>query len=587
MTPCLRIILCALILPFAFSCAHHPEQPEKELGTGRPSPAYIRWIEEQSCLRRVPDLLRIVSGSHLSWSEKAASFDILSSAPTWLAVSPDASAWSGGRSFFLTAASRDLAGLLSSCGFQGLLVSSAFESGRDWKGLPSRHTSDNMPACMEFSRTAGTEEEYAGLQRDLAGAGLFSGGEILPSAIAAGPDFTLAVHGVRDYPSLFAMEELPRDVWHLLPDVPEGAAGADVGNLRHHPGLSPFMPDLPADMRSGRNPAGWAATGKTAGVDGVERRWAYRFSSSPDTPVLHWDDPAGTARKLLEASLIRQAGLRRQALCAFSASAWFGLVPRPARREGINGLEPALSSIRQLSRSALRYGSSLLLEDEVPPEDIPILLSAGAAFVRDGFTPEPLRRALLTGDARPLAAAISCAASKGTDFRRLWRGSIPSPAGAAPTAAETAVLQSSPEFVLKAHALQIAVQAFLPGLLVLEASELSGSVPDGPEGSLPVWHMDGSPSTRRGLPAGRSAYSGSSLFSAEIAPLLRLRASSAIASSVLEGASASPDGSVLFLTLLLPDGSKGMLSANFTPRRSESGKSGPSLLPFGWTFRRS
>ncbi|MCQ2444626.1 MAG: hypothetical protein MJ061_03950, partial [Mailhella sp.] len=450
MNPCLRI-LCAIILPLAAACARPAAQIGEKLETGRPSPAYIRWLEEQSCLHRAPDLLRIVSGSHLAWSEKAASFDILAEAPTWIAASPGSSAWTGSGGFFSAAVSRNIARTLCDLGFQGMLVSGAFESGRDWKGLPARHTADSMPAGMEFSRTAGTEEEYAALQRTLAEARMSAGGELLPSAIAAGPDFTLAVHGVRTYPSLFAMEELPRALWHLLPEPPDGASGAVIGNPAGQPGLAPLLPVLRADLRSSSAPAGWAATGKVTGIDGAERRWAYRFSGDPETPVLHWDDPAGTAGSLAEASLIRQAGLRRQALCAFSASAWFGLVPR-SPDDGRESLEPALSAVRRLSRAARRYGSCLLLEDALPPEDIPILLSAGGGFVRDTITPAPLGNALLTADARPLAAAVTQALKQGIDFRRLWRGGIPSPAGSARTAAETAAaLSSSPEQLRKKH----------------------------------------------------------------------------------------------------------------------------------------
>jgi hypothetical protein len=71
-----------------------------------------------------------------------------------------------------------------------------------------------------FDDQFGTEDEFRAMCRVAAAHGGAVIDDIVPGHTGKGADFRLAEMRVGDYPGIYHMVEIPRDDWHLLPDVP-------------------------------------------------------------------------------------------------------------------------------------------------------------------------------------------------------------------------------------------------------------------------------------------------------------------------------------------------------------------------------
>ena len=542
-----RLLPALLPLLLLLSCMAKPT-PSLEERPLRPGPAYIQWLEEQACLRKAPELTAIVSGSSLSWRQGSHASLLPDDARVWFRLSPALTAWSGRDSFFVALGRSGVAGSLRGLGVHGLFLTGCADTGDDWAGRsPARHLGEDG-TNLSFGRTAGTREDYDRLLSALSGAGLLAGGTLLPAHTGMGADFSLAVRAVRDYPGLYAMTEVPQEAWPLLPSLKENdtaALSAEASAALRARGELP--PPLVQDTGC-LSSLGWAATGPVAGVDGVKRRWLYRWFEAPDRPVLYWDDPSGAAQRVLNASLIQQVGLNHQALVGLSAAAWLGL---DVLSPGGNGtpeetLEPGLSAVRALARNAHRYGAAVLLLDELPMDHLALMKRAGVDFAFDSVLSPALERSLLAEDAAALCRSLRRSLRLNVSHASLWRSTadgLPRPSLApllplmpegwpelllrpgdsadgirvnAPTLAAM-VCGLTPgarpgteelSAVKNAHLLQLAARIFLPGLLMLSGSDLDGGLPQGKDwpGTPPLWRLDSLPSSRRGLPSGLALY---------------------------------------------------------------------------------
>ncbi len=568
------LALLILLLP---SCS--PSPPRQQISVqGRPSPAYTQWLESQACLRKAPQLASIVSGTAINWLENGSG--LTGKAKVWAVLSP--SAFPGDKNAFFKALGQDgLLRSLADLGAEGLFLRDAAEN----TSLLSRAFSDpresQAAVSFDFGAQAGSERDYGDLFSLARAGGIDLGGELLPAATGAGADFVLGCMGVRDYPGMYVMAEIPREHWALLPDP-----GREISPLsKDSAGLLAENKLLPGTMLQDDPsltgiPSGWAATGIRQGIDGVGRRWIYRWYGRPESPVLNWRDPSAAARRVLEASLINQAGIRHQALVGIRAGAWVGMNADDGDSK-TPSLEPALSAIRDLSASARRYGSELLLEDHFPPEILPEILPCSAGFVRDGYACPSLEESIGLHNAAPLRTMLQKALADHADIRRLWHSAeevFPSPrlflsGGAAtftehglahagaplkyasgamhvPHGQETAAPPARTKIAHQQADLRKAILACLPGLLLL-----------GEDDVLPF----------RPLPSGKGISAGSLPGTSPAAEhrqflkkLIGLRAGLGLPDARLLSLPASEHPCVFNMLLALPDGRSLLFSGNLS-----------------------
>lgn len=623
-------IFLSLVLMLT-GCARFPQGGRKPELPGRTGPVYVQWMEEQSCLRKATDITSVVSGSSLGWQRGSGRTQLPQEARIWFHASVPLTTWTGQTSFLAALARDSSASKLASLGVQGIFLSGLSDTGDEWAGRSPASGLGEDETSLGFGRLSGTEEDYQAFLATFSHAGLLTGGMLLPAHTGMGPDFFLASRAVRDYPGLYAMTELsPDNASRLVPETLRNAtpeSGQESIPTAHQPPaqISSIFPLAPRQIEvlTGAGllpeslvqdnlpltdvPRGWAMTGPVAGVDGVQRRWLYRWYARPDRPVLHWDDPSGTARRILEASLIQQTGLRHQILAGVSIGAWMGLDASSDTPDREQAATPGRQALSDLARNAHRYGAALLVKDAFALPDLAGLQRSGADFFFDSALSPSLELALLMQSAAPLRSSLRLALKLNIDQRKLWRGTpdgtsfpgadallpfIPSAwknrlisrrggvdelrlnaptlaaviCGLEPGARPDGIMSRS---IRDIHLLQIATRSFLPGLLMLSGSDLDGGLPDGLtwRATPPLWQMHAMPSSRQGLPSGYALYRhlpASESMEEPLSRMLQTRISTDIASATLVAVPSCGADTVLAAVSVLPGGGHLAFFGNFS-----------------------
>ena len=561
------------------SCAPVQHAPQRGIQE-RAAPHYVQWLESQACLREAPRLTAIVSGTSLNWLRSGSGLS--GKALAWAVASP--SAFPEHRNAFFTAlGNAEFLSQLSDLGVEGIFLEDAAEKGSLLSRAISEDDSEAKAVSLKFGPHAGTEQEYERLLSEARGKTLALGGELLPSATGMGADFVLSTLGVRDYPGMYVMTEIPSDLWSKIPspDKEISMVPADLTELLAENGI------IPKKMRQDGSPvtgtaSGWAVTGIRQGIDGVARRWIFRWHGKPGFPVLNWQDPSAAARRVMEASLIRQAGLRHQSLVGMRAGAWLGMTAG-SDEIPLSGIEPAFSAIRDLSASARRYGAEFLLEDYIPAKFLPAIASGNAGFTRNSYACPALEISIMLQNAAPLRNMLQKALDANADLGRLWNASsdiFPFPAqffdlpdarklspdlvsairpgdegdSRAILELKQGVPSSDAKTMRNVLELQKAVLACLPGLLLLGRDDVMPRLASYREGES--------------IPA--PLFSQTDLFNYQhtLKKLIRLRAILGIPRGRLESLPAASSQSILNMLFTFPEGKQLLFTGNFSSRHA-------------------
>lgn len=386
---------------------------------GRADPGFLQWLERQSLLGAAPEAAVVVSGSEIGWrapgSPPVPSL-LLTEADMWLSVEPRLLLTGGKRSALEELAQPPVFEALRACGIRGVYLRAAAEAGAVWGYDRAATTTGNDITGHGFAEDVGTEEDFSRLAHTASKSRTLLASDLVPAATGLGPDFFLAARGVRDYPGLYCAIEIPRDLWGLLPP-PEGewrgvALDASQTSALVERGILPAR--LARDALVWAATGGWASTGEVRGADGTLRRWVYRFHQKPGRPVLNWNDPSATARRTLSASAIRQVGLRRLPLVGLE------IAPLAGQEAGgaTVSTAPLPEAARSLGREVRRYGGWTWMRDMLPFADLQDIMPDGPDFATSPVTTTTVEHALLTEDASALRDCIDSALESGLEFRR-------------------------------------------------------------------------------------------------------------------------------------------------------------------------
>lgn len=597
---------------------------EESTDLPRADPGYLQWLEKQSMLAESAELARIVSGTELPWrtAENGDRSDILlDAADIWLRVHPAGLLCGGSHTVLKELAEDFVLNALQRAGIRGLFIAPAGESGDLWlEKSDSDNASGEDVVSLGFSERIGSDKDFDLLRERAEKRGIQIGGDVLSPAVGMGPDFQLAARAVREYPGAFMMVEMPRAAWGALPPI--GKPGDVLPLSREQIALLSSERLLPPAVAREAAPwargGDWTATGEIRCADGQLRRWVFRSHIRPTRPLLNWDDPSGAAQRIFSGSVIRQVGVLRQALAGIHIEPLIGLdaAYTPAQR----GLEPGPSALRSLTREIRRYGGWSIQRDYLPAALNAQILEAGPDFISDNITSPAAEYALLTGDTAPLREML--AASKNLDHRRLMRG-LPGPEGVflhalgqapfpadafdrlrrtlagrsdcpvvdgilytggpslAAAANEARGAEGAPAGTDGPHLLLTAFRAALPGPLFLGGTDLvgalniSGTHPE--HAALGGWALSPAAAaraaTRAGFEKARTIYPSvrdqlmqPDSYLARLASLSAMRARTGAARAVLLGPLPADSNAVLPVLTRLPDGSRLLTAANFSPK---------------------
>ncbi len=398
-------------------------------GARRADPGYVQYLERLSMAGSQTELARVVSGSQLAWLRPAATpfpDPLLGLADTWLSVNPLVTLPETKRSVFGSFASPLYWQILGKARIGGVYFSPVSGSGALWAYNRRASARGEDTIQYTFSEAAGPDEDYfrmldaANTNRKLLGL------ELTPATTGLGPDFFLAARYHRQYSGIYCMVELPKKLWKSLPDVADQWRGEPLDQA--HIALLARQHLLPPAMAQDFLPTGpeggWAVTGEIYGVDGLVRRWAYRYRHSPDRPILNWEDPSAGARRILSGSAIRNVGMLGSALVGMRLQGLYGLDAAAPGSPPAFSPSPADEAAIAISREVRRYGGWAWLKDDVPLSLVNDLMLEGPDFFQDHIFSPGVEHALLTGSTTLLERMVDDALVAGLDMRRFVHATI-------------------------------------------------------------------------------------------------------------------------------------------------------------------
>src|SRR5215216_462915 len=262
---------------------------------------------------------------------------------------------------------------------------------------------------LEFRRLCEVAAVHGGIVID----------EIVPGHTGKGPDFRLAEMKVGDYPGIYHMVEIPREDWHLLPQVPPGKdsvnldneaedrlqrAGHIVGRLQRVIFQDPGIKDT-----------NWSATATVTGPDGIERRWVYLHYFKDGQPSINWLDPTFAGMRLVIGDALHSLGHLGAGALRLDANGFLGVEKNadgdgPAWSEG----HPLSEAANQLIASMVRkVGGFTFQELNLSIDDIKTTSERGADLSYDFVNRPAYAHALATGDTEFLRMTLSAALQLG------------------------------------------------------------------------------------------------------------------------------------------------------------------------------
>ncbi len=430
LSPFYRVAFLACLCLLLSACQSTKSQRySADTNLPRADSRYIGWLEKESVFNASPEKIKIVAGTQFAWNFSTAKHEkhnILAASPVWLQVNPYRIAHQDQLPLktFLNNSK-----LLKDAQIQGLY----FYPTKD-ASFEDLHTVSNdnrskqySPVSLGLSKEIGTAKELVQL-----GSGqIYTAGNILPASLGIGSDFLLALHGVREYPGLFMMTEVPKALWHILPQAEKGSSFSPIAlsNKELQPlkeaGIIPnaFYRDYFNDFPE----SSFALSNEIIGYDGVARRWLYRCVNNPYTAVLNFYDPSFQTQRILAASIIEEIGLLKQGIVSVSVQDIWGQesmqdTVNPGKISALTFPQPALFTLESINRSVHGYGAWTFCRDAFAPEFMKLLQNAQTDFVADTLIMPALEQAFLQENNAPLIKAFKFQQEQKIDEQSLWHG---------------------------------------------------------------------------------------------------------------------------------------------------------------------
>lgn len=428
----LRCCICLCVLVLAAGCngmskkkAVAADDSPTEM---RADPGYVQWLEKQAMLRSSQDLSRIVSGTTISWISPFTlprSEALLKEAPVWLHLNPASVLTAGNDPLFKSLLHPEFWRQTERMGFRGLILSPVRESGGIWGyDISGSQALGSDTVQFDFSKYAGTENDFRQLTRAANAAGANMGDTLVPVATGRGADFFLSARAKPEYQGIYCSIEIPYSAWPLLPEVSAQwqaePLSANATQVLRDQRLLP-MPLLRELSDYPLNPYGWAVTGEIRGIDGTKRRFAYLYCGSPERPVLNWNDPAAGARRILSGAIIKEIGTLGVAFTGVSVSAFLGMEPAtPEAHDNMDAfIGTAQDAAQVVAQEVRRYGGWSFLQDALPLPILKRLMPTGPDMAIDHAGSVSAQAALITGNATLLRATLETMQALGIDRGRL------------------------------------------------------------------------------------------------------------------------------------------------------------------------
>jgi trehalose synthase len=390
---------------------------------------YVRWLQQESMLADASTIAGQFSGIGAVWQSPFANPNptaAMRKSSVWFAAYPISMITKPGHSFLSTLGDEDLWRVFEVLGINAVHTGPLKRAG----GVFGRELTPSVDGhfdriSTQIDEVFGSELEFRRLCEVAAVHGGIVIDDIVPGHTGKGPDFRLAEMKVGDYPGIYHMVEIPREDWHLLPQVPPGKdsvnldneaedrlqrAGHIVGRLQRVIFQDPGIKDT-----------NWSATATVTGPDGIERRWVYLHYFKDGQPSINWLDPTFAGMRLVIGDALHSLGHLGAGALRLDANGFLGVEKNtdgggPAWSEG----HPLSEAANQLIASMVRkVGGFTFQELNLSIDDIKKMSERGADLSYDFVNRPAYAHALATSDTEFLRMTLNAGLEHGLQPIRL------------------------------------------------------------------------------------------------------------------------------------------------------------------------
>jgi trehalose synthase len=390
---------------------------------------YVSWLQRQSMLTDASRIAGRFSGIADVWQSPFATPNptaVMEKSSVWFTAYPISMIPKPGHSFLGTLGDENLWDVFAAIGINAVHTGPLKRAG----GVIGRELTPSVDGhfdriSTQIDEVFGSELEFRRLCEVAAAHGGIVIDDIVPGHTGKGPDFRLAEMKVGDYPGIYHMVEIPREDWHLLPEVPPGKdsvnldseaegrlqrAGYIVGRLQRVIFQDPGIKDT-----------NWSATAPVTGPDGVQRRWVYLHYFKDGQPTINWLDPTFAGVRLVIGDALHSLGHLGAGALRLDANGFLGI------ERSIDGDGPAWSEGHPLSEAAnqliasmvRKVGGFTFQELNLSIDDIHKTSERGADLSYDFVNRPAYAHALATSDTEFLRMTLNTALHHGLQPVRL------------------------------------------------------------------------------------------------------------------------------------------------------------------------
>ncbi|HWI00670.1 MAG TPA: maltose alpha-D-glucosyltransferase, partial [Propionibacteriaceae bacterium] len=385
------------------------------------------WLVDESMLAAAKTSAAQSVGQGSMWQNPYAEPNpraAIAKAANWLTLYPISMITKPGCSFLGTLGDRDFWKALQQVGITAVHTGPVKRAGgiSGWEATPSVDGHFDR-ISNRFDDQFGTEDEFRAMCRVAAAHGGAVIDDIVPGHTGKGADFRLAEMRVGDYPGIYHMVEIPRDDWHLLPDVPPDRDStnldAETEQMLADAGYIVGPMQRVIFNEPGVKITNWSTTGPVLGPDGQEHRWVYLHYFKEGQPSLNWLDPTFAGMRLVIGDALHSLSDLGSTALRLDANGFLGVeksVEGPAWSEG----HPLSEAANQLIGSMVRkVGGFTFQELNLAIDDIKNTSQRGPDLSYDFVNRPAYHHALATGDTEFLRLTMNEARRIGVDTASL------------------------------------------------------------------------------------------------------------------------------------------------------------------------
>jgi maltose alpha-D-glucosyltransferase/alpha-amylase len=373
--------------------------------------AYIDWLEPRSMLEQARRQAQSISGQSVQWQHDYGDPEprtAVRRASVWLLDYPGSVITGSDESVIGAWGRPELWQALEYVGIELLHTGPVKRAG----GIVGRKHTPTIDGwfdriSLEIDPELGTEQEYRRMVETAARHGGLIAGDLVPLHTGLGADFRLAQLAYRDYPGMYTMVDVPRNLWHLLPEVDDPWEAQPLpkpaAEELFRRGLLPGLINSNDAGEDARKRSGWSASGEIRGVDGRTRRWVYLHYFKNGQPALNWLDPSYAAPRAIAGDVVKTIHTLGARMVRLDAVPFLGIEPQLGDSLSKHFQHPlsivGTNSVAMLTR---KLGGHTFHELNVPLEQLKAFTRNGPDLSYDFFTRAQCVHALLVGDAGAL-----------------------------------------------------------------------------------------------------------------------------------------------------------------------------------------